>query len=44
VLYESTARSRLEAAGGTSLTPLVGREPELALLRERWAQVKEGLV
>jgi class 3 adenylate cyclase len=43
VLYESTARSRLEAAGRTSLTPLVGREPEVALLRERWAQVKEGL-
>jgi predicted ATPase/class 3 adenylate cyclase len=43
VLYESTARSRLEAAGRTSLTPLVGREPEVALLRERWAQVTEGL-
>jgi class 3 adenylate cyclase/predicted ATPase len=43
VLYESTARSRLEAAGNTSLTPLVGREQEIGLLRERWAQVKEGL-
>jgi class 3 adenylate cyclase/predicted ATPase len=43
VLYESTARSRLEAAGSTSLTPLVGREQEMALLRERWAQVKDGL-
>jgi class 3 adenylate cyclase len=43
VLYESMARSRLEAAGSTSLTPLVGREQELGLLRERWAQVKEGL-
>jgi class 3 adenylate cyclase/predicted ATPase len=43
VLYESMARSRLEAAGPTSLTPLVGREPEVALLRERWAQVKDGL-
>ena len=43
VLYESMARSRLEAAGSTSLTPLVGREPEVALLRERWAQVKDGL-
>jgi class 3 adenylate cyclase len=43
VLYESTARSRLEAAGRTGLTPLVGREPEVALLRERWAQVKEGV-
>jgi class 3 adenylate cyclase len=43
ISYESTARSRLEAAGSTSLTPLVGREPEVALLRERWAQVKEGV-
>jgi class 3 adenylate cyclase/predicted ATPase len=43
VLYESTARTRLEAAGRTGLTPLVGREAEVGLLRERWAQVKEGL-
>jgi class 3 adenylate cyclase/tetratricopeptide (TPR) repeat protein len=43
VLYESTARSRLEVAGRAGLTPLVSREPEVALLRERWAQVKEGL-
>src|SRR5262249_17416557 len=43
VLYESMARSRLEAAGSTGLTPLVGREQEVALLLERWAQVKEGL-
>ncbi len=43
VLHASMARSRLEAAGRTGLTPLVGREQEVALLRERWAQVKEGL-
>jgi class 3 adenylate cyclase/predicted ATPase len=43
VLYESMARSRLEAAGSTGLTPLVGREQEIGLLRERWAQVKDGL-
>jgi class 3 adenylate cyclase len=43
VLHESTARTRLEVAGITGLTPLVGREPEVALLLERWAQVKEGL-
>jgi TOMM system kinase/cyclase fusion protein len=42
VLYESTARSCLEAAGSTGLTPLVGREQEIGLLRERWARVKEG--
>jgi class 3 adenylate cyclase len=35
VLSESTARSRLEAAGSTGLTPLVGREQEVALLREQ---------
>ena len=37
------ARSRLEAVGSTGLTPLVGREQEIGLLRERWAQVKDGL-
>ena len=42
-MYESIARSRLEAAGSTGLTPLVGREQEVGLLRERWAQVKDGL-
>jgi class 3 adenylate cyclase len=40
VLYESMARSRLEAAGRTGLTPLVGRGQEVALLRERWEQVR----
>jgi predicted ATPase len=43
VLSETTARSRLEAAGSTGLTPLVGREQEVGLLQERWAQVKDGL-
>src|SRR5262249_12036348 len=43
VLYESMARSRLEAVGSAGLTPLVGREQEVALLLERWAQVKEGV-
>src|SRR2546422_1365809 len=43
VMHESMARSRLEADGRTGLTPLVGREQEVALLRERWAQVKDGL-
>jgi hypothetical protein len=42
-LYESTARSRPDAAGSTGLTPLVGREQEVRLLLERWAQVKDGL-
>ena len=43
VLYERMARSRLEAAGSTGLTPLVGREQEVGLLLERWAQVKDGM-
>src|SRR5262249_2531266 len=43
VLAESTARSRLDAVGSTGLTPLVGREQEVGLLRERWAEVKDGL-
>jgi class 3 adenylate cyclase/predicted ATPase len=43
VLYESMARSRLEAVGSAGWTPLVGREQEIGLLRERWAQVKDGL-
>jgi predicted ATPase len=43
VLYESMARSRLEAIGSTGLTPLVGREQEVGLLLQRWAQVKEGM-
>jgi hypothetical protein len=42
VLYERMARSRLEAAGSMGLTPLVGREQEVGLLLERWAQVKDG--
>jgi predicted ATPase len=42
VLYESMARSRLEAVGSTGWTPLVGREQEVTVLRERWAQVKDG--
>src|ERR671931_567576 len=43
VLSESTVRSRLDVAGSTGLTPLVGREQEVGLLLERWAQVKDGL-
>src|SRR5438128_2605427 len=43
VLYESMARSRLEAAESTGLITLVGREQEVGLLLERWAQVKEGI-
>jgi class 3 adenylate cyclase/tetratricopeptide (TPR) repeat protein len=42
VLYENTARTRLEALGGAGLTPLVGRTAELELLERRWRQVVDG--
>jgi TOMM system kinase/cyclase fusion protein len=42
VLGASSAQGRLDVAGPTGLTPLVGRKQEVGLLLERWAQVKEG--
>ncbi len=42
VLSESGATSRLDVAQPRGLTPLVGRESEVALLLERWEQVKAG--
>src|SRR5262249_51353421 len=42
VLGESGATSRLEVAQPRGLTPLVGRESEVALLVERWEQAKAG--
>ena len=42
VLSESGATSRLEVAQPRGLTPLVGRESEVALLLERWEQAKSG--
>ena len=35
-------QSRFEAAVRTGLTPLVGREEELGLLRRHWERVKAG--
>lgn len=43
VLGANGAQSRLEIASPRGLTPLVGRDAEVARLRERWAQVKDGL-
>jgi class 3 adenylate cyclase len=43
VLGASPAQSRLEVAAPTGLTPLVGRESEVALLLERWAQSQAEL-
>src|SRR5262249_3497083 len=42
VLRESGATSRLDVAQTRGLTPLVGRESEVALLLERWEQAKAG--
>jgi class 3 adenylate cyclase/tetratricopeptide (TPR) repeat protein len=40
VVGPTGARGRLEAASG--LTPFVGREHELALILDRWQQVRDG--
>jgi tetratricopeptide (TPR) repeat protein len=42
VLRESGTESRFEAYHGPELTPLVGRDEELALLQRRWQQAKAG--
>ena len=42
VIGESVAQSRFEAAVQRGLTPLVGREAELGMLRQRWDQAKAG--
>ena len=42
VLGESGAQSRLDAAVRRGLTPLVGREAEMVLLLECWAQAQDG--
>jgi predicted ATPase len=39
---ESEAHSRFEVVVRKGLTPLIGREHEFGLLRERWKRVKEG--
>jgi class 3 adenylate cyclase/predicted ATPase len=42
ILGTSAAQSRLDVAEATGWTPLVGREAEVALLLERWAQSQTG--
>jgi predicted ATPase len=42
VLSESGVHSRLDIASARGLTPLVGREQEVGLLLQRWAQAKSG--
>ena len=43
VQEERNSKTRLEVAATAGLTPLVGREQEVRLLTERWAQVVQGL-
>jgi class 3 adenylate cyclase/predicted ATPase len=42
VIGESAARSHFEVAVSKGLTPLIGRDLEIGLLRERWGQAKRG--
>ena len=42
VVGPRTVDSRFDALTGNNLAPLVGRDQELALLRERWAQASCG--
>jgi class 3 adenylate cyclase len=42
MLGESAAQSRLDLAGPSGFTPLVGRESEVLLLLERWAHSQDG--
>ena len=42
VVGPSAVESRFEAQHGSTLTPLVDREEELALLMDRWQQAKSG--
>jgi putative ribosome biogenesis GTPase RsgA len=42
VIGEGAAEDRFEAMRASGLTPLVGREHELALLLDRWERAKEG--
>ena len=43
VLHASGRQTRLDVATPRGLTPLVGREQEVGLLLERWAQVKDSM-
>jgi predicted ATPase len=42
VTGERPVESRFDATSGTSLLPMIGRDQELALLMERWAQARAG--
>jgi TOMM system kinase/cyclase fusion protein len=42
ILGDSAAQSRLDVVDASGLTPLVGRDSEVALLLERWAHSQDG--
>jgi class 3 adenylate cyclase len=43
VLHASAAQTRLDIATPRGLTPLVGRDEEVALVERRWTQAKMGM-
>jgi class 3 adenylate cyclase/tetratricopeptide (TPR) repeat protein len=43
VLHASAAQTRLDVATPRGLTPLVGRDEEVALVQRRWAQATTGM-
>jgi class 3 adenylate cyclase len=43
VIGEGAARNRIDVAAPKGLTPLVGRDTELALLIDLWEQAEEGM-
>lgn len=43
VLKEAAARNRVDLADPGNLTPLVGRDTELSILKDRWEQALDGL-
>jgi predicted ATPase len=43
ILNESGVQSRLDTVAPTRLTPLIGRDEEVALIHRRWDQAKMGL-
>jgi class 3 adenylate cyclase/predicted ATPase len=43
IVGESEVQTRLEVAATIGLMPLVGREHEVEMLLDRWAQAREGL-
>jgi serine/threonine protein kinase/predicted ATPase len=43
VVGESTAHSRSRRGEALKLTPLIGRDAEVSMLRERWEQAEDGM-